>query len=387
MEEKDNDDKIASLDDPLLPVIDASPITSSVEAQQESRLSLSQEEVEEDELKGGAPESDHSPMFEHALGHGLKILFTTCLKHSPEYPHGRTNVHQTQEMREELSAFHEEVTSSSVKNLKPNERTGGTEFSGINTMCRTQLVLNDPDFKHLHLIDYFQYLYEKNYRHFPNPTDVYVDMNGQVHPLHHTYKKNIVNEYDEAIGEQVEVTQWLDVPLEGERTQKPKSGEVRKRYPRGSWTVKQYQRENGKLQVVTTYRMQIRIHVVEKFNMIDRAMKLGVPDGYVLDPMEKMWYLHIKGAEMFTGKKETTEGMKVPIGSGVARLECSHIDHGVRGLDFIRIESKGMNMCRVVSCFSNIACSRCNWLLDAKCRHTPKCTKTFWIVCSKCSYS
>ncbi len=363
------------------------------EANDQGNTEASEESEEEEEPEEEVEEPAEEVEFVGALDNecrgnelteGLKIHFTTCLPNSPDFPNGRTNVYQSPETKAVLQEFHDEVsTYGRMHNQQSGKRLQKTECVAYNIMCNTDLVLNCPKFKGLTVADYFSFNYARNFRHFPNPHDKFVDMDGEVHVLHHTHERKVSKRLDGTIGGHVEVTDWLEIPLEGSRGEN-RSGELKKLYPRKSWTVKQYIRNSvGNLEVVGTFRMLIRIHVIEKFNMIDRAMKLGVPEGKILDPMEKVWYLHLKNAR-FT---DENQGLRVPIGSGVASLECSHIDHGVRGLDMIRIETKGMNMCRVVPCFNKIACSAegCNWVLDAGCRHTPKCTKTFWIICNLCT--
>ena len=174
----------------------------------------------------------------------------------------------------------------------------------------------------------------------------------------------------------------MDLPLfEG----KADTQSMPKLYPRPDWTAKQYGRDvDGQLIVLQTARIRIRLHVLENYLMIDRAMQMGVPRGFILDPVEKMWYLHIRYSPSEYFKKGIQDKMKIPIGSGHAKLEVSHVDHGVRGLDFLRIECKGMNICRNVNCFHNITCTKCGWQLDAKCKHTNKCQNTWWIICAKC---
>ncbi len=64
----------------------------------------------------------------------------------------------------------------------------------------------------------------------------------------------------------------MDLPLfEG----KADTQSIPKLYPRPDWTAKQYGRDvDGQLIVHQTARIRIRLHVLENYLMIDRAMQI-----------------------------------------------------------------------------------------------------------------
>ena len=265
--------------------------------------------------------------------------------------------------------YPENVTNCLVLDDNYEESVGKIcENGAIQTMNQTTFVEGCDDMKNITLLHAYCVLHEKGYCHFPNADDVFI-CDGKRYFLSKVWERV----FDE------------DGNVKGYKSIARDS----KGYPRISKTMYTFKKcANGLTTVLKKYEFFLRVHVYEKYQMVHRLMTIGVPRDYMLDPYEKLWYLVLKHGKYVRGRKKDDpklRGVTIRHDGKWITLEVSHLDHGMEGLNFLRIETKDMNLSRVVKCFSTINCRECGeYEIQGNCTHNPICHNTYEILCPSC---
>ncbi len=249
----------------------------------------------------------------------------------------------------------------------PNyEKLGKVCENGVLQIMNQHLFVEGiPAMAGITLFDVYCYLHKAENRHFPSADDIF-HCNGKKYYLSKLWKRVLDGGGN--------VTGYKEVKMN--------SGYQRPTKIMYSFKVD----ANGKLCILKKFDFTFRIHIMEKFMMIHRVMIKGVPRDYVLDPYEKLWYLVLKHGkyERRTSTKKP-KGVTIKIGNQTIALEVSRLDHGGMGLNFLRIETKDMNISRTIKCFANIKCVKCDFEIPGDCKHTPLCRNTYEMLCDKCA--
>ena len=271
-----------------------------------------------------------------------------------------------------------------------------SENAAIQLMNKLKLVENskDEELKDLKLTHAYKVGWDNNFRHFPDAKDKF-GIGSQVACTHKTWQRK----YPPPKGskkKQYSQTRY-DEPdsfTEYEEISRETTKEGIKKYQRLTRKFYQFiEMEDGTYQVKGVVEFQIRVHLWQKYLMAERAIKLDVvPPGYMLDPIERAWYLILRHGNLrkhMKGRKNW-KGVRIQGATGYLTLECSHLDHSYFGLDYLRIETKGENLCRVVNCFDNIRCinhekKNCKYVINGTCPHQPTCKRTFTVICPNCA--
>lgn len=336
---------------------------------------------------------------------GNTFFFSTCTKDDDQEPvdgvpdgslEGCTNVCDYDSKLAIAESFlanvcptHPHLKKNIVKHPAFKDYGTKSENAAIQVMNSMKFVVNtqDEQLKELKMIHPYKVGWRNNFRHFPDANDEFA-FGSTIQCTHKTWQRQFPPppEWKKAYSQ----TRYDDPDsFTGyEEISRETKGGIKK-YQRLTRKFYQFiEMEDGTYQVIGVIRIQMRVHLWQKYLMIERAMKLDVvPPGYLLDPVERAWYIilrhgnckkHMKGSKW--------KGVKIKGATGYLTLECSHLDHSWVGLDFLRIETKGENLRRVVTCFSSIKCSGegCKYQIMTSCHEFP-CHRPFYVLCPTCA--